>query len=179
LVSAEAAPAEGLALGSAEALAPPLHIPQDESPIDLDDFVPLTDEHWGKLEIYFFATCANQIRYHKRDPERPVPWIENFGNEHDIVARLGMLAPEAKNRGVRIEGPHYVRRGAWGHLLNIDYLLPIAEGQKRGRKRGGRSDPEPFSLANRVAFPDREMPRLFSYINGGSPDAGVGARASR
>ena len=145
----------------------PIYVHQDETPINLDDFEPLKDAEWAKLEVYCFANCANDMRYHTWTRDCPVPWIENFGNEHDIVARLGMLAPEAKKRGVHIEGPMYVRQGAWGHLLNIDYLLPIAKEQKRGRKPGGRGDATPFSLVNPGTYTNEEIPRLYRYINGG------------
>ncbi len=148
----------------------PLPIPLDEADLDLGDFAALTPEQWEKLEVYFFATCANEIRHHAcvAGP-RPVPWLEHFGNERDLVARLGMFAPEADKCGVHIEGATYIRRSAWGHLLNIDYLLPIAAEQKRGRRRGGRCDSEPFSLVEAEPYGYTDMPRLFDYINGGSP----------
>ncbi len=160
--------AESRGLLSEAAMPSPLHIPLDETPLDIDDFNALTEDEWKKLEVYSFATCANEMRYHKCVPgQRPVPWIEHFGNEHDIVARLGMLAPEAEKRGIHIDGPLYVRLGAWGHLLNIDYLLPIVDKQKRGRKRGGRGDATPYSLANPGVVERTGIPLLYSYINGG------------
>ena len=64
---------------------------------------------------------------------RPLPWIESFGNENDIVARLGMLAPRPEQWGIRINGPRYERHGAWGHMLNEHYLKEIERRQKRGR----------------------------------------------
>jgi hypothetical protein len=141
----------------------------DETPLDLTDFEPLKEKEWEKLEVYFFATCANNIQHHPCPPGSvPVPWMEHFGNEHDLVARLGMFAPEAEKRNILIEGAKYIRRGAWGHLLNIDYLLPIAEEQKRGRRRGGRCDSEPFRLEKaEPKYAYSAMPRLFTYINGG------------
>ncbi len=73
--------------------APPEFVYPDQEPIDLNDFDPLTGAELAKLEVYCFANCANTMPYIGVWEGRPVPWIENFGNEHDIVARLGMLAP--------------------------------------------------------------------------------------
>ena len=66
----------------------------------------------AKLEVYCFANCANTMPYIGAWDGRPAPWIENFGNEHDIVARLGMLAPRAEYWGIDIAGPRYEHRGA-------------------------------------------------------------------
>jgi hypothetical protein len=148
----------------------PIYVFQDEMPLDPKDFDPLTPEEWAKLEVYFFATCANDVRYHARPQGgRPVPWIEHFGNERDLVARLGMLAPNAENERVHIEGPLYVRCDAYGHLLNKDYLLPIAKEQKRGRRRGGNGDAAPFEARDSQVYAEAGTPRLYSYINGGAP----------
>ena len=38
---------------------------------------------------------------------RPRPWIESYGNEHDVVARLGVLAPHSAERSVHIDGSRY------------------------------------------------------------------------
>ena len=73
--------------------APPEFVYPDQEPINLDDFESLTGAELAKLEVYCFANCANTMPYIGAWEGRPVPWIENFGNEHDIVARLGMLAP--------------------------------------------------------------------------------------
>ena len=101
---------EGGFEGFFEARPEPVYVFQDEMPLDPKDFDPLTPDQWAKLEVYFFATCANDVRYHARPQGgRPVPWIEHFGNERDLVARLGMLAPNAENERVHIEGPLYVR----------------------------------------------------------------------
>ncbi len=58
----------------------------EEYEIDPGDFAPLTEDELAKLELYCFANCANVMKYLR--PDRPVPWIESFGNEFDIVARL-------------------------------------------------------------------------------------------
>ncbi len=150
----------------------PLRLVLDESFLDLNDFLPLSADEWAKLEVYFFATCANTICHHTcLSSGWPIPWLEHFGNERDIVARLGMLADGTK---VQIEGAHYVRPAALGHLLNIDYLLPIRDKQMRGRKRGGRcGDALPFKLTKvaPLGYAYGEIPRLYDYINGGSPAA--------
>ncbi|MFN8471212.1 MAG: hypothetical protein U0822_03255 [Anaerolineae bacterium] len=151
--------------------APPEFVYPDHTRVDLGDFAPLHDDELAKLEVYLFANCANQIPY-LRGPESgvpPLPWIESYGNEFDIVARLGMLAPDAHERGIELAGPMYRHDGAWGHLLGAHYLNPLARHQRRGRRRGGNSDAEPFVLLN-PDVPHYEWPRLFDYINGGSPD---------
>jgi hypothetical protein len=155
-------------------LADVVHVPQDDVVLNPDDFRPLTDKEWAKLEVYFFATCANRIVHHGCLPgPRPVPWMEHFGNERDIVARLGMLARQDDELKVHIEGAIYKRLGAWGHLLNVDYLLPVAEQQKRGHKRGGRCGAEPFSFVRAEPYGYQKVPRLYSYINGGPPSGNL------
>ncbi len=152
-------------------LPQPLYVFQEETDLDPGDFEALTEEEWAKLEIYCFATCCNIMRYHSCPPSlQPVPWIEHYGNQFDLVARLGMLAPHARRAGIHIDGAQYVRQGAWGHLLNIYYLLPIAERQKHGRKRGGMGGAAPFTLADPGMNDGAEAPRLYGYINGGSPE---------
>jgi hypothetical protein len=99
----------------------------------------------------------------------PIPWIESFGNQHDLVARLGMLAPRPGKWGIDIQGPRYERFGAWGHLLNEHYLFGIEDCQKVGRRRGGAGGSQPYELINVETYPDYTVPRLYSYINGGKP----------
>jgi hypothetical protein len=81
-----------------------------------------------------------------------------------------MLAPKAMLRGITLDGPRYLRPSAWGHLLNEHYLRPIEEKQKSGRRRGGKGGPAPFELINAAEFPGDCVPRLYAYLNGGSPD---------
>lgn len=145
-------------------------VPPHDWPIELEEFEPITASQLAKLEIYAFANCANTMTF--VEPDAPVhaaiPWIESFGNEQDIVASLGMLAPHAEQRGIRIDGPRYVRRGAWGHLLNAHYLQAIEEAQRTGNRRGGNGTEAPFELLNPEA-PHEPAPRLFAYLNGGTP----------
>ena len=154
----------------AAAYAPPEFVYPDDSPLRLADFALLEERELAKLEIYCFATCANAMTYWRpaNGTHLPLPYVEHFGNENDIVASLGMLAPDAARWGIRIDGPHYMRRGAWGHLLNAHYLYPIADAQRRGRQRGGTGSAAPFVHLNPDGE-DPDCPRLFAYINGGSP----------
>ena len=85
-------------------------------------------------------------------------------------AYLGTAAPNPAQRGIHIDGPWYRRNGAWGHLMNDYYLLPIERAQKKGRKHGPRTTTaDPFVLLNSDQFPG-ESPRLYQYLNGGVPD---------
>ena len=157
---------------AAAAYAPPEFIFPSDEPLNASDFAPLEESQLAKLEVYSFATCANvvtPIRPAEKE-RRAVPYVEHFGNEYDIVARLGMLAPNAEARSIQISGPRFVRLGAWGHLLNAHYLYPIAEVQRHGRRRGGMGTAAPFvALGN--GRDEATIPRLYEYINGGTPAA--------
>ncbi len=110
------------------------------------------------------------MRYVGRGPHGPVPWIESFGNEYDIIARLGVLAPRPDTWHVRIDGPRYLRERAWGHLLNEHYLAPVAHVQKHGKKQGPASESSaPYLLLNASEFPQAKTSRLYYYLNGGTP----------
>jgi hypothetical protein len=99
----------------------------------------------------------------------PIPWIESYGNELDIVARLGVLAPRPDSWSIHIDGPRYLHRRARGHRLNAHYLAPIEHAQKKDRKPGSRrNDASPFVSLNAGEYPGAAVPRLYSYINGGS-----------
>ena len=157
-------------LAGPPAYAPPEFVYPDESPLVLTDFAPLTEAELGKLEIYCFATCANTMtHYRPASQEKPaLPYLEHFGNERDIVARLGIQAPHAAERGIQIDGPRFVRPGAWGHLLNEHYLYPLADSQRQGRRKGGSGGAAPFVPAGDTQQP--ATPRLYAYINGGAPE---------
>jgi len=88
-----------------------------------------------------------------------MPWIESYGNENDIVARLGVLAHVRGPGSVRIDGDRY-KCHAWGHLLNAHYLYPMMEARKHGDPGGGL---EPLE-GNRLL-----TPRLFAYLDAKSP----------
>ncbi len=154
----------------AVAAAAPEEVPGDDIPLDPADFAPLTAAEIGKLEVYCFGNCATSMRYVAKGPDGPVPWIESYGNDHDVVARLGVLAPRPGRWQVHIDGPRYRRAGAWGHLLNEHYLAPIAKVQRHGRRRGPFVDsPAPYALVNATEFPQATVPRLYRYLNGGAP----------
>ena len=121
----------------------------------------VTPEELRKLEIYCFANCASemaQIKF-RGGKEWPVPWIESYGNENDIVARLGVLANVTGPGSVRIDGDRYKRDG-WGHLLNAHYLYPMMEARGHNDPAGGLV---PFE-GNRLS-----TPRLFAYLDAQSP----------
>ena len=69
---------------------------------------------------------------------------------------------------IRIDGQCYMSGGAWGHLLNEHYLIPIEHSQKRGRKPGGNNTDAPGAPYEPLAS-GQPGPRLFAYINGGTP----------
>lgn len=152
------------------AMAVPERVLPDDMPLDPTNFEALHRDELGKLEIYCFANCATQMQHIDRDANGPVPWIESYGNEFDIVARLGMLAPHPTARGVAIDGPRYERKDAWGHLLNRHYLHAIERTQRKGRKRGPRHErAAPYVLINERDYANAAVPRLYRYLNGGSP----------
>jgi hypothetical protein len=115
-----------------------------------------------KLEMYCFANCATSMTpFISLDyPKRRVPWIESYGNEYDVVARLGVLASSHGVGSARIEGDRYYRAGAWGHMLNAHYLAPMYEAIL------GKPDAPVWST-----FPEnlRLRPRLWDYRAGGIP----------
>jgi len=138
--------------------------------LDLSDFEPLDRDELAKLELYCFANCATNMQYADATATGPLPWIESYGNEFDIVARLGMLAPHPRKRGVTIDGPRYEHKGAWGHLLNQHYLHAIDQRQREGHRHGPEdTSASPFDLINGDDYPAVSQPRLYRYLNGGSP----------
>lgn len=122
---------------------------------------PVAPEEWCKLEIYCFANCATEmvpLRIH--GGKVLAPWIESYGNEQDIVARLGVLANATGPGGVHIGGERYKRVAAWGHLLNAHYLYPMMEARSGGDLAGGLTP-----LNGNCS----SSPRLFGYLDGKSP----------
>ena len=161
-------------LARAARYAPPEFVYPADEIIDLTDFEPLEESELAKLEIYSFATCATHMTYYRAGDSHvpPIPWIEHFGNEMDMVARLGMLAPRPAQFGIAIDGPRYQRKGGWGHLLNAHYLHQIERHQRKGRKKGAAGGREPFHLLEGPGVAAPDTPRLFQYINGGVPKDG-------
>lgn len=125
---------------------------------------PLTREELAKLEIYNFANCASLMGH--IDTKARLPYIESYGNEHDLIARLGVLAPAKGLGAVGIGGERYVRRKTWGHLLNAHYLHPM-EQEWRALRKGEA----PASTLLPLPGNRGRRPRLFDYFGGASPTA--------
>jgi hypothetical protein len=126
---------------------------------------PATPTELAKLEVYCFANCASQMNY--IDPNLQLPRIESFGNEHDLVARLGMLATHPGECDIEIAGPRFKHNGAWGHLLNAHYLIDIDKAQRQRSTTGdGPVDAAPYVLIEGTA-PAGTAPQLFRYLDGG------------
>src|SRR5579885_286294 len=123
---------------------------------------PVTLDELRKAEIYCFANCATEMVPVRMRGENavPAPWIESYGNEKDIVARLGVLASETGPGSARIGGDRYTRDAAWGHLLNAHYLYPMMKARGSGQPAGGLA---PLT-GNRFS-----VPRLFGYLDAKSP----------
>ncbi|KPA11270.1 hypothetical protein MHK_008521 [Candidatus Magnetomorum sp. HK-1] len=118
-------------------------------------------EQMKKLEIYAFANCADDMQYikgMKSATGRSVPYIENFANENDIVARMGILSPRKDFWDINIDGDCYIRKGVWGHLFNSHYLNGFDT---------SRANYSPFRSTTR----NGATPRLFSYLHGNTPSA--------
>jgi hypothetical protein len=156
----------GDVLSPAEQAAEVLALRRTGVTLDPTEFEDVTTAELERLEIFCFANCATEMHYVDRD--RALPRIESFGNEHDLVARLGMLAPDRPAEEIAIDGSMWIRRDAWGHLLNAHYLAAIDLAQ------GGGSAPGPTTTDATPYEPlgptPASVPRLFGYINGGEPE---------
>lgn len=127
---------------------------------------PLTLAELSKLEIYAFANCASLMG--AVDRKARAPYVESYGNEFDLVARLGVLAPGRGPGAVRIGGERFVRQNTWGHLLNAHYLHAMEQEWRSGTLHGGLR-PLPGNTAR--------TPRLFGYFGGASPERRVAPAA--
>jgi hypothetical protein len=117
----------------------------------------------AKLEFYCFANPATSMEPFVAvgtPPER-APWIESYGNEFDVVAKLGLLAPPHGLGSARIDGDRYRRNGAWGHLFNAHYLLPMLKDLAGRTPPGNELEPFHDNL--------RQRPRLWEYVGGKTP----------
>ena len=130
----------------------------------------LSADEVAKLELYCFANCASDMQYIGTMNDREFPWIESFGNQHDIVARLGVVAPHPVRDRINIDGPCYEHRGAWGHLLNVHYLRDV----ERAMLDGGAEAGEPYTLVGKSG--ERTRPRLYGYLAGDKPQPDVPKR---
>jgi hypothetical protein len=119
-----------------------------------------------KLEIFTFANCADKMRYIY--PARQLPYMEHFANQHDLVARLGVLSPFRDNPKalIEIEGPVYEQKDGWGHLLNEHYLAPIDSYLYPANSKQPRPD-NPYAGVDQKA----PTPRLYGYFHGNHPPA--------
>jgi hypothetical protein len=132
--------------------------------VDPGRLKPVTPTELSKLEVYCFANCASEMSY--LDPGRELPKIESYANEHDLVARLGMLAPDPRQCDIQIAGPRFKHNGAWGHLLNAHYLRAIDEAHCRPSDAGdARNDAAPYVPIAGTA-PAEAVPSLFQYLGG-------------
>ena len=123
----------------------------------------LTRDELAKLEIYTFGNCASLMGF--VDRKARLPYLESYGNEFDVIARLGVLGCGEAPRDARVGGERFVRRGAWGHLLNAHYLHPME--QEWRALQEGRSH---RTLALKaLPFNEARVPRLFEYFAGASP----------
>lgn len=132
---------------------------------ELRRFMPTEAEarrRLAKLELYTFACCADKMKQVFHHGDQGLPWIEHFANRHDLVARLGVLAPCRSRPGhgvIDIDGPLYVSEGkpSWGHLLDEHYLFHLLD------HRDGRRVDNPYPPTQGAPA----QPRLYEYFAGG------------
>jgi hypothetical protein len=105
--------------------------------VDPQRLKPVGRDELAKLAVYCFANCATDMKY--IDAKHRMPRIQSFGNEHDLVARLGMLAPHPHKRHGEISGPRFRHDGAWGHLLNAHYPDRHRQGAASALRNGRRA----------------------------------------
>jgi hypothetical protein len=101
----------------------------------LDILVRRKTDNLHLLEIYAFANCAEEMTNKPIKNPKNRPWIESFANEHDVVAKLGILAPHKQIRGIQIDGELFVKKDGRGHFLNIHYLEDFAKGKYKNEKK--------------------------------------------
>lgn len=128
---------------------------------------PLSREELGKLEIYGFANCASRMEPILGDGEHSIPYLESYGNEHDVVARLGVLAPTRGLGSARIGGARFQRPGTWGHLLNAHYLHPMEQAWRAAQK----GQAEGAAVLEPLPGTPIGSPRLLEYFGGRSAAA--------
>lgn len=77
-----------------------------------------TDKFLNKLEVYCFSNCASKMKYIKNQ----LPYIENFANENDFVAKLGCNCSKQVKDLIDIDGSIFVNKNSYGHLFTFHYL---------------------------------------------------------
>lgn len=78
-----------------------------------------------KLEVYTFASATNYMEKHEvltKSRNTMTPYIENYANLKDFIARIGVLHYKDQ-----VEG-HLFTNDSSGHLLNIHYLVQFSKG---------------------------------------------------
>ena len=94
-----------------------------------------------------------------------LPYIENFANQYDLVARLGVLSPlrRSKPSVIQIDGAVFEKQGddAWGHLLNQHYLFGIEDFLHAQNKVNS-----PYISTGKTQL---SQPRLYEYYDGQRP----------
>jgi hypothetical protein len=142
---------EAATANSKQALLESVHYWLDWSEDTALGLPALTRAELKKLEIYSFATCATDMQQ-QQHAGKASPYIEHFGNSHDLVARLGLFAPQQGPGSTRIDGLRFIHQGGWGHLLNAHYLQPL---QQQWQKAGELSfEPLPEQTASRSRLED-------------------------
>ncbi len=130
---------------------------------------PMEDERLlSKLEIYTFANAATVMAHAPFETSvsgRRTPWLENFANEFDVVARNGVIAPRKKKHGIFIDGGIYVKKGMWGHALNVHYLFGM-----RDHLQNPAQYPSDYVLQESEGVDAPSRPRLYDYYGGQTPD---------
>ena len=123
---------------------------------------------WGRMSreerrAVMAELPARKAQLQVRRGGRAYPYMEHFANENDLVARLGVLSPNDK---IEIDGQRFVRRGAWGHLLNEHHLYPIDDYLYPRDAASETTDPYPPLYRS-----SRATPRLYRYFHGKRPRA--------
>jgi hypothetical protein len=84
----------------------------------------------NRMEFFHFAFCADEF---PGAQGRDWRLVEHFANENDLVPSLSI----SMGRGIPAVSPYnvpgavFLRRDAWGHLLNAHYLDRFGEGDYR------------------------------------------------
>ncbi len=134
-----------------------------------------------RFEVYTFANCSTDMTYievatNEEGKKYGVPYIENFANQFDLVARLGVISPfswsEDNEVNIDIDGDLFEKMGmgSWGHLLNEHYLfrMPMKSPLTGETIEESASDYE-LKRLGRFSPETKHKPRLYEYLAGGYP----------
>ncbi len=77
-----------------------------------------TEEYLKKIEIYAFANCATKMNYLLNE----LPYIENFANDNDLIAKLGCNCSEDMKEYIKIDGKLFISKNSYGHMFNSHYM---------------------------------------------------------